>query len=123
MRHANPKRGIMLIDLTMGLSILVALAVVVGVMIARTQSHLRDLRDQRAAMQQAQQVLHDMRVGKPGDWALEMGKTIQVAPLSQEPPTAGHLWVQIEVDRQGQTATLVGLAPINAAMRPRGAAP
>ncbi len=109
----------MLIDAAMGLALLVGLAILMGVMTAQSRTHMRTLRDQRAALEQARQVLHDMQVGLPGAWADRLGRTVHIAPVSIDPPTPGMLWIEVIVERGQAQAKLTGLAPIGAATRAR----
>lgn len=104
-------RGILLLDAALGLVILVSLSVLVGVMIGQSQRQLGKLEDHRQAVAKAQQILADLQMGAPGEWAAQVGRSVYIDPLLADAPAPGKLWVQVEVTHKKQTARLSGVVP------------
>jgi hypothetical protein len=117
--------GLMLLDALAGLTLLVALATLVAVMVGKTNTQTRTLADRRAAMVMAETVLTDLQLGRRGEWAKQLGDAVHIEPLLTDgrPPAAGKLWVRIEIQHHGQTASLIGVAPDEAPGNPRGTKP
>lgn len=101
----------MLLDAVIGLVILVGLAVLTSKMMYQSHRELARLEDQRQAWTEAQQILTDMQMGRPGDWAGRIGRSVYIDPLLADAPGPGRLWVQVEVRSAGQTARLAGVVP------------
>jgi hypothetical protein len=104
----------------MGLAFLALLATVLAVTATRQQRAARVLADQREAVRIAETALLDLQAHQPAAAAVS-DVTVRVAPASGGAKVPGTKWVEMIVTVRGQTRSLVGLVPDDAATGERGA--
>jgi type II secretory pathway pseudopilin PulG len=116
MTNAPPmrRRGIIEIEILIGLIILGALVLALGAVLGRQHRAAQKLADTRAAAQVAETVLTDLQAGRDDRrFAGDPDVAVQLRPADEKP--AGEAprdkWVEVVVTVRGGRAALVGLVP------------
>ena len=104
--HVSP-RGFVIIDVVIGLMILAAVAAALIVALNRHQHASSRLAETRGLTWAAEQAMAELQSGRK-----PQGDGIQVESSSTDAaPPAGYAWVRVRAERNGRSATLVGLVP------------
>jgi Tfp pilus assembly protein PilX len=114
------RRAFFVADAMMGLAFLALLATVLAVTATRQQRAARVLADQREAVRIAETALLDLQAHQSAT-AAGSDVTVRVAPAAGGANVPGRKWVEMIVTVRGQTRSLVGLVPDDAATGEGGA--
>ena len=106
------RRGIMLIDVVLGLALLATIAVLLSATVRRYGEASDRLAASRAALRAAENVLTDLQRGHMPPAATDgrIRWDVRLMESSSAPP-AGHVWVQVHVVHGTRSAALTGLVP------------
>ncbi len=108
----NVKRGFFLIDITIGLAVIVALALTLALVSGQERRALQRMEQRRTAQRVAEDVLSDLQTGHAA--AARPNIETQVSLVPGDPPAAGYVWCKVQVIDNGQQAALIGLVPAKA---------
>ena len=105
------RRGIFILDATIGLVIIAALATALAVALTQYRRADRQLSDTRAAARLCERALADLSTGlKP---AADARMHWKLLPMKDAP--AGYAWVEVAATSETGRVSLVGLVPASAA--------
>lgn len=107
--NRNDRRGFLIIDMLIGLTLLGTLATVLAIGVRSQQKGAAHLAESRAALRAAEAALIDLQSGA-NQPTPRRGVTVRVTDDPTTPASAGHRWVRIEAICNGRSATLYGLA-------------
>ena len=105
------RRGIMLIDVVLGLALLATIAVLLSATVGRYGEATERLAASRAALRAAENVLTDLQRGQTPQAATDGRIRWNVRRMESSAPPAGHVWVEVRVVHGTRSATLTGLVP------------
>lgn len=111
MTHKRPhvRPGFLVAEIAIGFFVLSALAVALAVMVHRQNIAAETLNNRRETVRLAEQVLLSLQSDQiPAPAAEDFAITLRRMDTPAAP--GGRQWVEVDVKRNGQTATLHGLA-------------
>ena len=112
-------RGFAMADVVLGMSILAVLATAFFTSVHRQRRGAERLADMRGATWDAEYALAVMQLGRAADAPALANVHVEPTSDASAAPVAapgGYTWVRVRAERNGRSATLVGLVP-------RGAVP
>ena len=101
------RRGIMLIDVVLGLALLATIGVLLSATAGRYGMATQRMSDSRAALRAAEHVLTNLQRGQAppaSDTRIRW-----VVRRLESPAPGGHVWVEVHVVHRERSATLTGL--------------
>jgi hypothetical protein len=104
------RRGIMLIDVVLGLALLATIGVLLSATVGRHGEATERLAASRAALCAAENVLTDLQHGQAPPASDELTRW-DVRQLQSPAAPVGQVWVEVHVVHRERTATLTGLVP------------
>jgi type II secretory pathway pseudopilin PulG len=104
-------RGFVIIDVVIGLAILAAIGAALVVALNRQQGAAARLAETRGLTWAAEQAMAELQSGRKPQVE---GVRVEASPAEAAPP-AGYAWVRVRAERNGRSATLVGLVPAEVA--------
>jgi type II secretory pathway pseudopilin PulG len=107
---SRPRRGIFLADTMIGFAILAILSIVVVTGIVQSRKSQERLADNVRTIRMARRVMTILQDGGAAPVRIDDAEvSVHPAPGGQDVP--GHAWVEVQVQKAGRTAKLVGLVP------------
>lgn len=110
LRLPSRQRGIMLLDVTVGLIIIGIVATLLATAISRQSLASQRLAEQRDATRLAEDALSRLQANQP--LPNTTGQVIEVRYLPDETPVNGNSWVEVKATIGRRSATLTGLVPV-----------
>ena len=113
-KRARHHAGFLLADAVGALLILSVLTAALATVVHRQARALAKLADRRVAGELAERTLVNLQLGRspavPAE-ATAAGTHIEFHAAKGGDPLAGRMWIVVRVERNGQAAEVVGLAP------------
>ena len=104
------RRGFAMADVVLGMSILAVLSAAFFISVHQQRRGSERLADTRGAAWDAEYALAVMQSGRQADGL----QNVHVESISDADAPAGNIWVRVRAERNGRSATLVGLVPRDA---------
>jgi type II secretory pathway pseudopilin PulG len=109
-RKSRRRRGLLLLDTIIGLTITSLLGLVLVVGVVQAHKARERLEDTTEAVQMTRRVMATLQEGGATPKNID-GAAVRVLDVEGGAKVAGRRWVEVAVDFKGRTTTLVGLAP------------
>ena len=109
-RPRQPRRGFIIIDVTTGFFLCMALAFALTIAVSSHSKTAARFADERSAVYLAERVLTELQSARPAPSAPTDG-AIDIKPLSLIPELPGKSWAQVKATVHGRSTTLVGWIP------------
>lgn len=112
------RRGIVMLDVLVGLALVSALAATLILLASRQRRVSVGLADVRAAGRAAEAALADLQAGRPPTPGPgEAVEVVRAATGGADAAPAGRAWVTVKATMNGRTASLTGLVPDGEALQ------
>ena len=105
-----PRRAFFLADAVVGFLLIGAIGLMLVMSVTTASKAHRRLDDSAAAATTAEQVLASLREGRPAPQRIGEAN-VEVRPAEGGVAVEGHRWVEVTIERNGRTATLIALVP------------
>jgi hypothetical protein len=113
------RHGIFAAEMLLGLFLMITVASVTAVMLARQERASQRLAETRAAQRLAESALLDLQSGRSPQLRQEVPPPqVEVQPVKDVALVGGSRWVRVDVTLGGRHASLIGLIPAGATTQP-----